>query len=120
MGFLHPHGVCSHDENGRAGSGGEHLVLMSWPRERGHSQIPGHVFFSSFPTLSLSARGESYHELHFILKVCEDKPTNFKVFPNPLQTQCAYGVSRAHRQKLMELENHSEKQREKKHSISSS
>lgn len=55
MGFLHPRGVCSHDENGRAGSGGEHLVLMSWPRERGHSQIPGHVFFflqEASPTVS--------------------------------------------------------------------
>lgn len=52
-------GCLAHDENGRAGSGGEHLVLMSWPRGRGHSQIPGvfldRVFFSAFPTLSLPA-----------------------------------------------------------------
>lgn len=119
MGFLHPRGVCSHDENGRAGSGGEHLVLMSWPRERGHSQIPGlflgHAFFLLLPDPFSPCKGRAgSREPHFVVKVSEDMLTNFKVFLNPLQSRCTYGVRQPHRQKLIELENHSGKTARKK------
>lgn len=72
-------------------------------------------FFLLLPKpLSPCKERASSREPRFISKVSKDKLTNFKVFLNPLQSRCTYGVSQPHRQKLIELENHSGKTAKKK------